>query len=127
MPAYDPSRLKEAGQIKAYSGVNVPGTDINCFMRTKWSNGQVFLRLAILGSLPGVEQFVFGTKEYKIRFCDASGAQVNEYKVAGEDVTRAPASVNNGVPTYQFDSSAECSLEEYERYSQWQISWDFRS
>jgi len=105
----------------------VPGTDINCFMRTKWSNGQVFLRLAILGSEPGVEQFVFGTREFKIRFCDATGAQVNEYKVAGEDVTRAPAAVNNGVPTYQFDSSAECSLEEYEQYRQWSISWEFRS
>jgi len=123
-PRYDPRRLKEAAEVKSWSNVNVEGKGVDCWLKTCWKNGQMSLRLAMLGSPEGLHMFVDGAKQFRVRFSDATGAQVNEYTVAAEDMAWAPPTVNGGVPTLQFESSVDCSLEEYEQYRQWQLFWD---
>jgi hypothetical protein len=125
-PRYDPQRLKDAAEVKSWSNVNIEGKGVDCWLKSCWKNGQMSLRLAMVGNPDGIRMVMDAAKQFRIRFSDATGEQVNEYTVLPEDLTWAPSSVNGGVPTMQFESSVDVSLEEYEQYRQWQFFWDNR-
>lgn len=125
-PRYDPRRLKEAAEVKSWSNVNIEGKGVDFWLKTCWKNGQMSLRLALLGNPDGMKMLFDEAKMFRVRFSDATGSQVNEYTVAPEDLTWAPPSVNGGMPTMQFESSVDVPLEEYEQYRQWQLFWDNR-
>jgi hypothetical protein len=124
MPRYGKARLLAAGQVKAWSAVKPDGMDVTFGLKTRWKDGQIFMRVAAIGRDAELQAMVSNVKEFKIAFYDSGGAELNYFRITGRDLTpEAKATKNNGMPTYVFESSVECPLSEYEQYRTWVISW----
>jgi len=124
-PGIDRGRWALAHQVRPWESVAVEGMGINCHMKTRWANGKVEIRLALLGPRESLQAFIRRVKAFHVRFKDAAGGQINEYTVPASDFQWAPATANNGVPTMQFESSAECPFELMDQAMHWSLYWDF--
>lgn len=124
--AHDASpRVRKANTLRPWTEVQIPNTGITCWMKTRWADDQVLIRLALLGPRESINSFMPGIKQFKLNIKDMQNASVLFYTISPNDFEWAPPSVNNGTPTMQFESSAPCSLDEYERCNLWSFDWDW--
>ncbi len=118
-------RVRKANTLRPWTEVQIPNTGITCWMKTRWADDQVLIRLALLGPRESLNSFMPGIKQFKLTIKDMQNATVLFYTISPNDFEWAPPSVNNGTPTLQFESSAPCSLDEYERCNLWSFDWDW--
>lgn len=124
--AYNASpRVRKANTLRPWTEVQIPNTGITCWMKTRWADDQVLIRLALLGPRESLNSFMPGIKQFKLTIKDMQNAPVLFYTISPNDFEWAPPSVNNGTPTMQFESFAPCSLDEYERCNLWSFDWDW--
>lgn len=124
VPQYSKARLKSAAEIHNWSNIHIDGTSIDAWLKTKWTNGAITVRLALLGGQEDLERFCASVKQFRLKFGDTTGNIIMEFTIDGPDLTFAPPGTNQGVPTMQFESSIECPLEQYESAHSWQLYWD---
>jgi len=127
MPDPRKARIEAAAKVKSYTPIGIPDTDVSCRLITRWSDGHCLLRLAIVGSRQNLVQFVSGAQQFKLNICNGNGAVLHRCGIYGMELKPAPPSANNGVPTFQYDGSFDCALEEYEAYAQFQLGYDYYS
>lgn len=118
-------RVKLANSLRPWTEMVMEGTGITGWMKTRWADDQILIRLAFLGPRESLNSFMPRVQLFKLTLKDMQNAPVLFYTITPNDFQWAPPTVNNGTPTMQFESSAPCSLEEYERCNLWKLDWDW--
>lgn len=115
-------RLARAKEIQRWSDILVEGTGIKCHMKSRWLDGRLQLRVALLGPRDQLTQFIDGTKNFTLKLIDAKGKPVLGYKIDAEEFQW---SEQTDEPSLQFESSPHCPLVSYEACSNWKFTWQY--
>lgn len=121
---YPKWRLDKAAIIRSWASVSVQPVGIDAFLRTAWTNGQIHIRLALLGPIGNLREFSRTQNSVKITFQDRVGNPLKQIIVPMSELREAPQSTNYGTPTYFVEGSLDCPLEMYEEVYQWMFEWD---
>jgi hypothetical protein len=125
MPGYDPGRLAMSGQLKGWAPIDIEGTGIQVWMKTKWSDGKLLMRIAMLGPRDSLSMLTSGSREFQVKLRDRAGGDVDQFILPPSEFKWAPPTANHGVPTMEFESSASMPLELYERGANWNFYWSY--
>ena len=122
-PHYDPTRLKMAAKPRQWSNITIPDININCWMKSTWTDGKMNLRLALLGQKDALRIFTGSWPYLKIILTDAGGNNLHQAVLKSADLRWADSLRNGGAPTMEFEASTECPLEVYETCNQWNLKY----
>lgn len=124
-PHYDPVRLGMAGKWRQWADITIPDFNIHAWLKTNWADGNMHLRLALLGEKDALRIFTGQWPYLRLLFADQGGTNLHQCALATSDLKWDQSGLrNSGTPTMEFESDSECSLEVYESIVQWNLKWE---
>lgn len=124
-PHYDPTRLSIAGKWRQWADITIPDLNIKCWLKTNWKNGNMHLRLALLGDKTALRLFQGTWPYFRLVFADQMGNNLHQCILSTKDLHWDENGLrNSGVPTLEFESDDQVSLEVYESIVQWNLKWE---
>lgn len=124
-PHYDPTRLKIAYNWRQWADITVPDLNIKCWLKSNWKDGNMHLRLALLGDKTALRLFTGNWRYFRLVFADQGGNNLHQCILATNDLHWDEAGLrNSGTPTMEFESDTQCGLEVYESIVQWNLKWE---
>ncbi len=123
-PHYDPVRLARAKKIRQWQSIIIPDLNIQCWLKSTWSDGKMNMRLAMIGDKNALTLFTGNWAYFKLVFTDQGNNNLQTSTLASSDLHWASPQTNGGNPTMEFEGSDECPLEVYESIVQWNFKWD---
>lgn len=121
-PHYEPARVQRAAKLRQWANITIPEYNLNGWMRSRWVNGSMQFRMALLGSREGLEAFCNTWPKLRITLADQGGTNMWEAIIATPDLHWS--NDNGGQATKVIESTVECPLEVYEHTVQWNLKWE---
>lgn len=123
-PRYSAARTGRARQVKQWANVTIPEYNINGWLKTWWIDGNLHLRLALLGDREALSVFTTTWPKLRLTFADQGGVNIYEAVVSSNDLSSDTGPRNAGMPTLALESTIDCPLELYENSVQWNLKWE---
>lgn len=123
-PHYDPQRLAQALKVRQWQNVTIPDYNINCWLKSTWSDGKMNLRLALVGDKTALRVFQGKWPFFRLIFTDSIGNNLHQAWLRSDDLHWADSLKNSGAPTLEFEASTEVPLNIYESCVAWNLKWE---
>ncbi len=123
-PHYDPQRLQQAAKVRQWQNVTIPDFNINCWLKSTWTDGKMNLRLAMVGDKTALRIFQGKWPYFRLIFTDGIGNNLHQAWLRSSDLHWADSLKNSGAPTLEFEASTEMPLNVYESCVAWNIKWE---
>ena len=124
-PHYDPTRLSIASKWRQWADITIPDLNIKCWLKSNWKDGNMHMRLALLGDKTALRLFTGNWPYFRLVFADQSGNNLHQCILATRDLHWDETGLrNSGVPTMEYEADDQVSLEVYESIVQWNLKWE---
>jgi hypothetical protein len=124
-PHYDPTRVGIAKKWRQWADITIPDLNIHAWLKSNWNDGNMHIRLALLGDKTALRLFTGNWPYFRLVFADQQGNNLHQCILATRDLHWDEVGMrNNGTPTMEFEGDSECSLEVYESIVQWNLKWE---
>lgn len=124
-PHYDPTRLGIAKKWRQWADITIPDINIHAWLKSNWNDGNMHVRLALLGDKTALRLFTGNWPYFRLVFADQQGTNLHQCLLATRDMHWDEVGLrNNGIPTMEYEGDSQCSLEVYESIVQWNLKWE---
>lgn len=124
-PHYDPTRLGIAQKWRQWADITIPDLNIHAWLKSNWKDGNMHIRLALLGDKTALRLFTGNWPYFRLVFADQGGQNLHQCILASKDLHWDETGLrNNGTPTMEFEGDSQCTLEVYESIVQWNLKWE---
>lgn len=123
-PHYDPTRLGIALKWRQWADITIPDINIHAWLKTNWKDGNMHLRLALLGDKTALRLFSGNWPYLRLVFADQQGNNLHQCILATRDLHWADGLRNSGTPTMEYEADSPVTLEVYESIVQWNLKWE---
>lgn len=121
---YSAWRLEKAATIHNWASVSMYPNGIDAFLKTAWTQGNMHIRLAMLGPQRNLEEFGQAQQNVKVSFQDKGGGYLKTIIVPLTEFKLDHPAANAGTPTLVVEGTEPVPLELYEQFYQWVFEWE---